>query len=113
MEEKTSDSAIWAEPARSHPLMRARKPIENLLADDAELARRTDDIDAYFDLAKEGEDTEADLAREIPALVDFADKLESKTMLSEETDPLNAIVVVHPGAGGTEPQRWAELRMRM
>jgi peptide chain release factor 2 len=113
IEEKTADPAIWADPARSQPLMRERKRIENLLADDAELARRSDDIDAYFELAKEGEDTEADLAREIPALVEFADHLEAKTMLSEESDPLNAIVVVHPGAGGTESQDWAEMLMRM
>ena len=93
--------------------MRERKRLEALLADDAELARRSDDIEAYFELAKEGEATEPDLAREIPSLVDFAEKLEAKTMLSEETDPLNAIVVVHPGAGGTESQDWAEMLMRM
>jgi peptide chain release factor 2 len=93
--------------------MRERKRLETLLADDAELARRSDDIEAYFELAREGENTEPDLAHEIPALLDFADKLESKTMLSEETDPLNAIVVVHPGAGGTESQDWAEMLMRM
>jgi len=93
--------------------MRVRKRIESLLADDAELARRSDDIETYFDLAKEGENTEADLTREIPALTEFADRLEAKTMLSEESDPLNAIVVVHPGAGGTESQDWAAMLMRM
>ncbi len=113
IEEKISDPTIWADASRSQPLMRERKRLETLLADDAELARRSDDIEAYFELAREGENTEPDLTREIPALVDFADKLESKTMLSAETDPLNAIVVVHPGAGGTESQDWAEMLMRM
>jgi len=93
--------------------MRERKRLETLLADDAELLRRTDDIEAYFELAKEGEATEPDLEREIPALVEFSERLESKTMLSSETDPLNAIVTVHPGAGGTESQDWAEMLMRM
>src|SRR5271168_1482228 len=93
--------------------MRERKRLETLLSDDTELARRSDDIEAYFELAREGENTEPDLAREIPALVDFTEKLESKTMLSGETDPLNAIVTVHPGAGGTESQDWAEMLMRM
>jgi peptide chain release factor 2 len=93
--------------------MRERKRLETLLADDAELLRRSDDIEAYFELAKEGEATEPDLEREIPALVEFSEKLESKTMLSGETDPLNAIVTVHPGAGGTESQDWAEMLMRM
>jgi peptide chain release factor 2 len=95
------------------PLMRVRKRLETLLADDAELLRRSDDIEAYFELAKEGEATEPDLEREIPALVEFSEKLESKTMLSGETDALNAIVTVHPGAGGTESQDWAEMLMRM
>ncbi len=93
--------------------MRERKRLETLLADDAELQRRSDDIDAYFELAKEGEAVEPELEREIPALVEFSERLESKTMLSSETDPLNAIVTVHPGAGGTESQDWAEMLMRM
>jgi peptide chain release factor 2 len=113
IEEKTADPTIWADPARSQPLMRERKRLETLLADDTELARRSDDIEAYFELAREGEDTEPDLEREIPALIEFSEKLESKTMLSGDTDPLNAIVVVHPGAGGTESQDWAEMLMRM
>ncbi len=113
VEQKISDPSVWADAAKSQPLMRERKRLETLLADEAELERRSDDIDAYFELAREGEDTEGDLKREIPALLEFADKLESKTMLSGETDPLHAIVTVHPGAGGTESQDWAEMLMRM
>jgi peptide chain release factor 2 len=93
--------------------MRERKRLETLLADDEELARRSGDIEAYFELAREGEQVEEELAREIPALSDHAEKLEERTMLSEETDALNAIVTVHPGAGGTESQDWAEMLMRM
>ncbi|MGP8260188.1 MAG: peptide chain release factor 2 [Acidobacteriaceae bacterium] len=113
IEEKIADPTVWADAARMQPLMRERKRLETLMADDAELLRRTDDIAAYFELAREGEATEPDLEREIPALVEFSEKLESKTMLSGETDPLNAIVTVHPGAGGTESQDWAEMLMRM
>jgi peptide chain release factor 2 len=113
IEEKIADPTVWADASRSQPLMRERKRLETLLADDAELGRRSDDIEAYFELAREGEGTEPDLTREIPALVDYAEKLESKTMLSGETDMLNAIVTVHPGAGGTESQDWAEMLMRM
>ncbi len=101
--------------------MRDRKRIESQLADDADLATRTGDIDAYFELAHDAKtetDPEvaailADLDREIKALADLAEKMEARTMLSGETDPLNAIVTVHPGAGGTESQDWAEMLMRM
>ena len=114
MEEKISDPAVWADAARSQPLMRERKRLEGQLADDAELQRRSEDIDAYFDLLREGETSvEADLKHEIESVTAYTEALESRTMLSEENDALNAIVTVHPGAGGTESQDWAEMLMRM
>ena len=117
VETRLGDSSIWANPALSQPLMRERKRLEALLADAGELDRRTGDIDAYFELAREGEasfeEVEDDLQREIHGLQTFGDKLEERTLLSGETDGLNAIVTVHPGAGGTESQDWAEMLMRM
>ena len=113
IETKISDPALWADAARSQPLMRERKRLEALLADDSELQRRSEDIEAYFELAREGEAVEPELEREIPQLESFAEKLEEKTMLSGEMDGMNAIVTVHPGAGGTESQDWAEMLMRM
>jgi peptide chain release factor 2 len=104
---------MWSNPAASQPLMRDRKRLEELIARDEELVRRTSDIDAYFELAREGEDVLADLERDIHSLATFTEELEARTMLSGETDPLNAIVTVHPGAGGTESQDWAEMLMRM
>ncbi len=93
--------------------MRERKRLEQLIANDEDLVRRSGDIEAYFELAREGEDVEADLGREIKALTAFTDELEARTMLSGEADPLNAIVTIHPGAGGTESQDWAEMLVRM
>jgi peptide chain release factor 2 len=113
LETKLSDPAIWSNPAESQVLMRERKRLEAQLAMENELVRRSGDIDAYFDLAREGEPVEPDLEREIKSLSEFVEELETRTMLSAETDPLNAIVTVHPGAGGTESQDWAEMLMRM
>jgi peptide chain release factor 2 len=113
IETKLADPALWNDPAASKPLMRDRKRLENLVADDEQLVRRTGDIEAYFELAREGEDVLADLERDIKALAAFNEELEARTMLNGEADPLNAIVTVHPGAGGTESQDWAEMLMRM
>ena len=93
--------------------MRDRKRVEGQLAYDAELSRRASDIDAYFDLAHEGEAVEPELDREINSLRTYVEDLETRTMLSGETDSLNAIVTVHPGAGGTESQDWADMLLRM
>ena len=104
---------MWTNPAASQPLMRDRKRLEELVARDEELVRRTSDIEAYIELGREGEDVLADLERDIKSLGTFTEELEARTMLSGETDALNAIVTVHPGAGGTESQDWAEMLMRM
>src|SRR5580700_4354317 len=113
IETKLADPALWSDPNATKPLMRDRKRLEALVRDDDELVRRTGDIEAYFELAREGEDVLADLERDIKALATFAEELEARTMLSGEADPLNAIVTVHPGAGGTESQDWAEMLLRM
>jgi len=93
--------------------MRERKRVEGLLATESELARRSDDIAAYFELAGEGESVAPDLKREIDALRELVDRLEIETLLSGDNDPLNAIVTIHPGAGGTESQDWADMLLRM
>ena len=93
--------------------MREKKRLENALATEAELARRSGDISAYFDLAHEGEDVSSELKREMDELRALVEKLETETLLSGENDERNAIVTIHPGAGGTESQDWAEMLMRM
>ena len=93
--------------------MRQRKRLENALATVADLSRRQGDLAAYLELAKEGEDVAADLRRELDSLRQQVEKVETETLLSGEHDARNAIVTIHPGAGGTESQDWAEMLMRM
>src|SRR6202012_1777176 len=93
--------------------MRERKRLEQQLAFDVELERRTGDVEADFELGREGEAIEPELEGEVTSLGKYAEERETRTMLSGETDSLNAIVTVHPGAGGTESQDWAEMLMRM
>jgi len=93
--------------------MREKKRLESVLATEADLARRSEDISAYFDLAREGEKVDDELRREIDGLRDVVDRLETETLLSGENDARNAIVTIHPGAGGTESQDWADMLLRM
>src|SRR5207244_460094 len=93
--------------------MREKKRLEEVLSTEAELIRRSDDISAYFELAREGETVDSDLRREIDSLRELVDRLETETLLSGENDARNAIVTIHPGAGGTESQDWADMLLRM
>jgi peptide chain release factor 2 len=93
--------------------MREKKRLETALTTHEELVRRSGDINAYFDLAREGEDVSAELRREVDELRTLVEKLETATLLSGDNDERNAIITIHPGAGGTESQDWAEMLMRM
>jgi peptide chain release factor 2 len=93
--------------------MRERKRLENALATEADLARRMADIDTYVELAGEGESVGPELKREMDELSALVDKLETETLLSGENAARDAIVTIHPGAGGTESQDWAEMLLRM
>jgi peptide chain release factor 2 len=93
--------------------MRERKRLEGALATHDDLNRRNDDVGAYLELAREGEDVTADIRRELDALRELVERVETETLLSGENDQSNAIVTIHPGAGGTESQDWAEMLLRM
>jgi peptide chain release factor 2 len=77
------------------------------------LKRRSDDLGVLFEWAKAGEDVGADLQRGLEDFQQEIDAAESRKMLSGEHDQSNAIVTIHPGAGGTESQDWAEMLLRM
>jgi peptide chain release factor 2 len=93
--------------------MRERKRLEDTMSTEADLTRRAGEIDTYFELAREGEDVGPELRREMDALRSLLERLETETLLSGENDARNAIVTIHPGAGGTESQDWADMLLRM
>ena len=93
--------------------MRERKRLTETVEADEELAGVVSDLEAFFELAAEGESVEEEIAAEIQALKDRLDAIETASLLGGENDRRNAIVVLHPGAGGVESQDWAGMLLRM
>jgi peptide chain release factor 2 len=80
---------------------------------DAKLARDISDLRAMMELAAEGEDILGEFNEEILRVERESQHIEIRMLLSGEHDLSNAIVTIHPGAGGTESQDWAEMLVRM
>jgi len=93
--------------------MQERKRLEQTIADDSRVASTTSDLDTLFELAREGENVEPEIQRELKSYSELLERIETKMLLSDENDARNAIVTIHPGAGGTESQDWAEMLLRM
>jgi peptide chain release factor 2 len=93
--------------------MQRRRRLEDDQALRQSLKRRGDDLGVLIEFAEAGEDVAADLERDLTAYEAEIDAAETKKMLGGEHDRSNAIVTIHPGAGGTESQDWAEMLTRM
>lgn len=113
VEEQVADPNFWNDSENSQKTMRECKRLEDALATHGELTQRVEDISAYFELASEGEQVDEEVAREVNGLREVVERLETETLLSGDLDHSNAIVTIHPGAGGTESQDWAEMLLRM
>ena len=72
-----------------------------------------EDVQTFLELAREGEDVLADLGAAAAQLQEQVEAIELQTLLTGEHDDGDAIVEIHPGAGGTESQDWAEMLLRM
>ena len=77
------------------------------------LKRREDDLSVLVEWAGAGEEVSRELSDGLDALARAVDAAETKKILGGEHDQKNAIVTIHPGAGGTESQDWAAMLFRM
>ena len=94
--------------------MQERKRLTEAIDTASEVERMTSDLDTLFELAREGEDSVVpDIERDLQIYSKHLENLEKAMLLSGEHDHRGAIVTIHPGAGGTESQDWAEMLLRM
>jgi peptide chain release factor 2 len=113
LEAEINNPDFWNQPERSQRVMQQRKRLEEAIQNAKSVASAAADIDTLFELAHEGEDVNQDLEREIRTFESRLEELETGMLLSGENDARNAIITIHPGAGGTESQDWAEMLLRM
>ncbi|MCL6643532.1 MAG: peptide chain release factor 2 [Dehalococcoidia bacterium] len=113
IEEQIASPDFWNQPEKSQKLLQERKRLEEALERDSQIARMTSDLETLLELYREGEPVQEDIETEMRRLREQLAQLESEMLLSGENDRRNAIVTIHPGAGGLESQDWAEMLLRM
>jgi peptide chain release factor 2 len=104
------------ESSQATPLLRERRGLERRLQTVEKLRADAEELTAWQELMAGDEDAvagDADLERFLTRLQADLDRLELEWKLSGPDDDKNAIVAIHPGAGGTESQDWAEMLLRM
>ena len=113
IESRVAEPEFWKDQAEAQRLLQRRRRLEEEISLAESLRRRSEDLAVLVEWAGQGEDVAADLERGVNELQAEVDAAEVKKMLGGEHDRRNAIVTIHPGAGGTESQDWAEMLLRM
>ncbi len=108
-----SDPQIWDKPQISKKLAKEKKNLQHYLNLGSRLDKDLGDIDTYFELLEDDPDLVAELEEQIVGFSTFVEETELQTYLNGDNDYNNAFLSIHPGAGGTESQDWAEILLRM
>jgi len=115
LESKTNLPDFWQNPEKNTPILTKMKAIQNKIEKYNKIDLELSNIDNLNDLLILEYDKELadELITNTITLENEIDKLEIQTLLSGKYDRNNAILTLHPGAGGTESQDWAEMLYRM
>ncbi len=115
IEKMENDPNFWNDAKKAAEVQKEKNRLSRILQKYEEAKNAVTDALDLFEMATEEEDTETlqSLFDEAGELEDKVSKVEIETMLSGEHDDKNAIITIHPGAGGTESQDWASILYRM
>ena len=113
IEDQVSQPDFWKDQERAQQTLQRRRRLDDDRILAASIRSQTEDLAVLVEWGRAGEDVSADLSKGLAAFAETIEAGEVRTMLSGPMDSNNAIVTIHPGAGGTESQDWAEMLMRM
>ena len=113
LEQQAADPTFWDDQDIAQEVLQRRRRLQEDLDLAESLGKRIEDLSVLIEWAGQGEDVVEDLLAARNGLQIEVEAGEIKKMLGGEHDRRNAIVSIHPGAGGTESQDWAEMLLRM
>src|SRR6266542_275097 len=113
IENQASSPDFWNDQAAAQKLLQKRMVLEKKIQRQEQFESEIADGGVLFEFAEEDEESLKELRSLIERLEHEISVAETEMLLAGENDQLNAICTIHPGAGGTESQDWAEMLLRM
>ncbi len=110
---RTQAPDFWEDQKRAEEQMKKVKGIKRWIDDYQEVRTAADELQLAFDFYKEEMVTEQEVEEDYRHSIEKIEALELKNMLRQEEDPMDCVLKINSGAGGTEAQDWAQMLMRM
>ena len=108
-----SSPEIWKDHKKSQSLQQQKKPLEKNIASFSQIKDKKEELEVLLELGDEGENVSKELTESLAAFKKYLQDAELEALFYEKDDFRNAILTIHPGAGGTESQDWTQILMRM
>ena len=110
---RTQAPDFWEDQKRAEEQMKKVKGIKKWLDGYQAVRTAADELQLAFDFYKEEMVTEEEVDHDYLVCLELLESLELKNMLRQKEDPMDAVLKINSGAGGTEAQDWAQMLMRM
>ena len=110
---RTQDPGFWDDAKRAEEQMKKVKGIEKWIEGYKNVKTLVDELALAFDFYKEDMVTEEEVDEDYAKAITAIEDLELKNMLRQKEDPMDCVLKINSGAGGTESQDWASMLMRM
>lgn len=110
---RTQAPDFWEDPKRAQEQMKKVKGIERWLKDYKAAREYADELQLAFDFYHDDMVTEGEVDTDYAKAIKAIEELELKNMLRQKEDPMDCVMKINSGAGGTESQDWASMLMRM
>ena len=115
LEEQTKANEFWTDMEKSAKVLQEIKTLKDKIDGIEKTKSLIDDTNVLIELGNEANDESVipEIKQNVKTISKNIDKMEIENLLSGKHDKDNAIITIHPGAGGTESQDWAEMLYRM
>ena len=104
---------MWENNSESTTVMKKISFLEKDIALRKNLAQKAEEVEVLFEFLNENQVEEEEVKKELNTYSNLLKEFELKLILNGDNDSNDAIITIHPGAGGTESQDWAEMLYRM
>lgn len=115
LEQMMTEPNFWDDQNAAQKVINESNNLKNYISSFEEIEERYEDMEVSYELVKEEKDQELfdELNEEMTTFLNDINDFELQLLLNEPYDANNAILELHPGAGGTESQDWASMLLRM
>ena len=110
---RTQAPDFWEDPKRAEEQMKKVKMLERWIKGYAHVRQLADELQLAFEFHKDELVTEEEVDDDYSKAITAIEDLELKNMLRQKEDPMDCVMKINSGAGGTESQDWAQMLMRM